>query len=317
MDDEGDIRSIEIVVDSSERLDRFLAINLPQFSRSRLTELIDSGQVEVGGQIQKRSFRVLDGMIVSLTLPEDRPAHDLTPFDMPLEIVYEDDHLLVVNKARGLATHPAPSLKAPSLVNVLLARSQELSSVGKDFRPGIVHRLDKDTTGLLLVAKNDTTHLALAKAIQMREIQREYLAVIAKGFPFEAQPKDGEPHWRRIEAPIARDPKNRLRMAVVQGGKPAITHVAGLANIDAGSLVKCRLETGRTHQIRVHLAAIGFPVIGDPLYAPLHMQTAALQLHAFRLVFTHPVSGETIEVQAQTPADFLSTYGEPAKMRHN
>lgn len=307
MDDEGDVRQIELLVDSPDRLDRFLAIKMPQFSRSRLTELIDDGQVLVDGRVEKRSFRTLPGMVVSLDLPEDRPIHDLTPFEMPLEIAFQDEHLLVVNKPRGLATHPAPSLKAPSLVNVLLARASGLSSVGKSYRPGIIHRLDKETTGLLLVAKDDATHLALAKGIQTREIQREYLAIIARDFPFE---KDS---WRRIDAPIARDPRNRLKMAIVPGGKSAVTHVRGLANVDAGTFVRCRLETGRTHQIRVHLAAIGYPVLGDSLYAPLHMQTAALQLHAFRIAFTHPATGEFLDIEVKTPPDFLV---DP-KMRHN
>ncbi|MEQ1822627.1 MAG: RluA family pseudouridine synthase [Fimbriimonadaceae bacterium] len=288
-------------------MDRFLAIKLPEFSRSRLTELIDSGKVLVDGVAQKRSFRAIPGMTVRLDAPVDRPMHDLTPFEMPLEILFEDEHLLVVNKPRGLATHPAPTLKSPSLVNVLLSRASGLSSIGNSYRPGIIHRLDKETTGLLLVAKDDASHLALAKGIQTREIQREYLAIIARDFPFE---KDS---WRRIEAPIARDPKNRLKMAVIPGGKSALTHVRGLANLDAGTFVRCRLETGRTHQIRVHLAAIGYPVLGDLLYAPQHMHTAPLQLHAFRLVFRHPFSNEELEIEAPTPPDFLA---DP-EMRHN
>jgi len=263
-----------------------------------LTELIDSGQVMVDGVVQKRSFKVLPGMRIDVPEIEDRESHDLTPANIPLEIVYSDEDVMVVNKPRGLATHPAPSLKEPSLVNALLGLGGDLSSAGGDFRPGIVHRLDKETTGAILIAKNDNAHASLAKQIEKRTAGREYLAVIDGDLAV-----DGD--WLRIEAPIGRDPRNRLKMAVVKEGKPATTLVQVLGRCDAGTVVRCRLETGRTHQIRVHLSSIRHAVLGDSLYAGKHLQTAPLQLHAWRIAFDHPVTGARIEVEAKPPEDFL------------
>lgn len=252
----------------------------------------------VDGVVQKRSFKVLPGMRIDVPEIEDRESHDLTPANIPLEIVYSDEDVMVVNKPRGLATHPASSLKEPSLVNALLGLGGELSSAGGDFRPGIVHRLDKETTGAILIAKNDNAHASLAKQIEKRTAGREYLAVIDGDLAV-----DGD--WLRIEAPIGRDPRNRLKMAVVKEGKPATTLVQVLGRCDAGTVVRCRLETGRTHQIRVHLSSIRHAVLGDSLYAGKHLQTAPLQLHAWRIAFDHPVTGARIEVEAKPPEDFL------------
>jgi 23S rRNA pseudouridine1911/1915/1917 synthase len=285
-----------LLADSEERLDRFLARVLPAHSRSKLVRLIGEGEVRVDGKVQKPSFQLAPGMSVELPEPEETPPHDLTPFDMELNVAFEDEHMLVVDKPRGLAVHPASSLKEPSLVNALLARPHSLSSGSEEFRPGIVHRLDKDTTGLLLIAKTDAVHAALAKKIEAREVERRYVAVVA-GMP--------EQERFRIEAPIIRDRTNRQRMAVDAHGKPAITHVSRLKRLDQGTLLAVRLETGRTHQIRVHLRAVGHPVLGDDLYAPREFAQGPLQLHAAHIVFTHPVTGERVELFAPPPEDFL------------
>lgn len=298
MDEQGHLRIL--IADREERLDKFLAGTLTNFSRSKLTEMIDSGLVEVDGQPQKRSFRVAPGMMVQIPEPGPSVAHDLTPAEIPLDILYEDGDLLVVNKPRGLATHPAPSLREASLVNALLAHGTSLSNAGGEYRPGIVHRLDKDTTGAILIAKNDAAHASLAKQIELRTAGREYLAVIDGFLAIEGD-------WLRIEAPIARDPKNRLRMSISKDGKAATTLVQAVGRIDAGMVVRCKLLTGRTHQIRVHLSSINHPVLGDAIYAPKRLQGVPLQLHAWRIAFDHPRTGTRMEVVAPPPPDFLGS----------
>lgn len=268
---------------------------LPEHSRSKLVRLIDEGLVLVNGRPEKSSFKLLEGTVVALDEPSETGAHDLTPADIPLDIVFEDAHLLVVNKPRGLAAHPAISLKEPSLVNALLARPGDLSTAGGDFRPGIVHRLDKDTTGLMVVAKTDAAHVSLAKQIEGKSAERRYFAVCAGDVAQERF---------RIDAPIARDRRNRLKMAVDPLGRPAVTHVLRVARLDPGWLLGIRLETGRTHQIRVHLSSLAMPVLGDAIYAPRAYQSGNLQLHAAYLAFDHPVTAERIECFAAPPEDF-------------
>jgi len=289
------------LTDRSERLDKFLARTFPDHSRTKLARLIEEGLVTVDGKTAKPSHKLEEGMRVELEEPEDKEAHDLTPADIPLDVVYEDDALLVVNKPRGLAAHPAASLKEPSLVNALLARSHGLSQAGGSFRPGIVHRLDKDTTGLMVVAKTDTAHAALAKQIESKSAERRYLAVVAGEL---------ETDRFKIEAPIARDVRNRLKMAVDVKGKPALTHIRRFARVTAGILIGVKLETGRTHQIRVHLSSIGHPVLGDVIYAPKNFQEGPLQLHAAMLAFDHPLTGARIVTYAPPPADFDAGGGE-------
>lgn len=283
------------IADQYERLDKCLARLLPEHSRTKLGKLIDEGGVTVNGKQQKTSFKLTPGDQVEVSgQPEETAVHDLTPVEMDLEILFEDDQLLVVNKPRGLATHPAPTLKEPSLVNALLARGS-LSSGSEPYRPGIVHRLDKETTGLLVVAKNDAAHLKLARQIAGKTAERRYVAVVAGELDTDSF---------KVDAPIARDRHNRLRMAVDAHGKPAVTHVRRIARLPEGTLVAVRLETGRTHQIRVHLRAIGHPVLGDTLYNPQRSELP-LQLHAAALAFDHPVSSKRIHVFKGPPADFL------------
>jgi 23S rRNA pseudouridine1911/1915/1917 synthase len=286
-----------LTADRRERLDRFLARMLPEHSRTKLVKIIDTGEVLVDGETQKSSFMLDIDAQVTLEEPGESAPHDLTPADIALDVRYEDEYLLVVNKPRGLATHPALSLKEPSLVNALLARPHALSSTGESFRPGIVHRLDKETTGLIIIAKTDAAHVSLAKQIEEKTAERRYFAVVGG---------EVERDKFTIDAPIGRDPRNRQKMAVDQRGKHAVTHVLKIARVDAGTLLAVRLETGRTHQIRVHLRAIGNPIVGDAVYATKALSTGPLQLHAAYLRFTHPVSGETIEVFAPAPADFMS-----------
>jgi 23S rRNA pseudouridine1911/1915/1917 synthase len=258
--------------------------------------MIEDGQVLVNGHVEKPSFKLVEGLRVQLEEPTETEAHDLTPAEIPLDVVFEDSFLLVVNTPRGLAAHPAASLKEPSLVNALLARPGDLSTAGGDFRPGIVHRLDKDTTGLMVVAKTDTAHVHLAKQIEGKSAERRYFAVCAGTV---------EQERFRIDAPIARDRRNRLKMAVDPLGKPAVTHILRIARLDSGWLLAVRLETGRTHQIRVHLSSLGMPVLGDVIYAPKAYQSPPLQLHAGYLSFDHPATEKRVECFAAPPEDFF------------
>jgi len=235
-------------------------------------------------------------MRVELDEPSDALPHPLEAADIPLDILYEDDDLLIVDKPRGLASHPATSLKEPSLVNALLARPHSLSEAGGAFRPGIVHRLDKETTGLMVVAKNDFAHVRLARQIASKQAERRYVAVVGGNVETERFV---------IRAPIARDKQNRLKMAVDPNGKDAVTHVKKLARMEQGTVLAVRLETGRTHQIRVHLRAVGLPVLGDTIYAPRELSHGPLQLHACFLALSHPRSGERIAVYSPPPVDFL------------
>jgi 23S rRNA pseudouridine1911/1915/1917 synthase len=282
--------------ESADRIDKYLATLLPEHSRSKLAKLVDDGMVLVHGQPVRSSFKLKVGDVITIPDIPESESHDLTPFPMDLEVLYEDEDLMLINKPRGLASHPATSLKEPSLVNVLLARGGSLSTAGGEFRPGIVHRLDKDTTGVMVIAKKDAAHAHLAGQIEKKSAERRYFAVVA-----------GEVDRERftIDAPMARSKVNRQLMAVDMHGKPAITHVKTVARLVQGTFVACRLETGRTHQIRVHLSALGHPVLGDSLYAPKEWQGMPMQLHAAYMKIAHPVTGEEIEVYCDPPDDFL------------
>ncbi|HEY2889679.1 MAG TPA: RluA family pseudouridine synthase [Dongiaceae bacterium] len=298
--------------DAGERLDRFLARRLAGFSRSRLKNLIEAGQVSAGGAtLSDPSHRVKPGQRYTLILPEvvaARPAGQA----MDLAIVFEDGDLIVVDKPAGMVVHPAPGNPDRTLVNALIAHcGDSLSGIGGEKRPGIVHRLDKDTSGLIVAAKNDATHRALAEDFAARRIERIYQAVVW-GIPL---PREGE-----IEGAIGRHPVDRKRMAVVKrGGKAALTRYRTIRVLGPGaSLVECRLATGRTHQIRVHLAASGHPLLGDPVYGRETAERrarlsaagqAALAgfrrqaLHAGILGFLHPRTGQRLHFESPLPAD--------------
>jgi len=295
-----DSESLFLEVDDADRLDRFLATQFPEFSRTKLADLIESGHVLVNGKLEKPGMKLKPGVMVEVIDMPEPPVHDLTPVDLNLKVLWEDADLLVVDKPRGIPTHPSTSYKGATLVHGLLALSS-LSSGTADYRPGIVHRLDKETTGLLVVAKNDWTHERLAQQIAEKSAERRYVA-IAYGEPEQA-------HFR-VAAPIARDPHSRLHMRCDPRGKPAATEFKKLRYASGGTLVSCKLESGRTHQIRVHLQAVGHPVKGDPLYAKGDWANGPMQLHAALLSFTHPRSGEKIRVFCPPPADFEAVITE-------
>ena len=278
------------------RLDRILAEAMAGHSRSRLVEWIGEKGVQVNDVVVvKANHKCRVGDWVEVAEIPERAAHLLDPHDLPLDIVWEDEHLLVVNKPRGLAVHPAASLKEPSLVNALLARPHALSTVGESWRPGIVHRLDKPTTGLIMVAKTDSAHASLAAQIKDKSAGRRYYAVIKGRLASERM---------EIRLPLARDPKKPTRMTVSEGGREAVSHLKQVRDYGAESLVAVRLETGRTHQIRVHLSAINHPVKGDKIYAEGKWGEGVMMLHAAWLAFDHPATGQRIELFGEPPADF-------------
>jgi len=295
--------------DPGERLDTWLAGALPRLSRTRIARLIQDGHVRINGRVPRKRDQPQAGDVIDVEIPPPDEVR-LQPEPIPLRIVFEDADLLVIDKPAGLVVHPAPGHTSGTLVHAVLHHAGELPGIGGVRRPGIVHRLDKDTSGLMLVAKTDAAHRALSAALKQREIRRTY-RVAAWG------------HLRRatqtIEAPIGRSPSNRKRMAVRAGGRAAVTHVRRLERWQAADLLEARLETGRTHQIRVHLAAIGHPVIGDREYGgsaergisgPTRVwarELAALVprqfLHAAELRFRHPTHGEEMHMSAPLPPD--------------
>ncbi len=291
-----DAREIHLVVDEGgARLDRYLADHAPGQSRSHLHRLIGQGRVTVDGVVQSAaSFRVGKGQRIAVDLPEPA-ALEVLPEAIPLDVLYEDDDLLVVNKAPGMVVHPAPGHRSGTLVAAILGRGVVLSGIGGVARPGIVHRIDKDTSGVLVIAKNDLAHAGLAEQFREHSMERVYEAIV-----------HGAPGADKgtVDAPIGRDPRDRLRMAVVpeQLGRHAVTHFVVRERLGAYSHLDLRLETGRTHQIRVHMAYIGHPVAGDPVYArrnPLALPGQAL--HARSLGFAHPRTGLRMTFAAPLP----------------
>lgn len=281
---------------AGERLDRVVAGALVDLSRARLQALIAQGKVAVDGQVAKASSRLKAGQRVTVEVPPAEPAMALAE-DLPVAIVYQDADLLVVDKPAGMATHPAPGTARGTLVNALLAKVHDLSGIGGELRPGIVHRLDKDTSGLLVVAKHDRAHRALQAQIQARTAERRYQALVWGRL---AQ------HQGVVDAPIARHPKDRIKMAVVAGGRHARTHYRVIEEFKDASLLELKLETGRTHQIRVHMAHIGHPVIGDPVYGkePGPMRLSGQLLHAWHLSVDQPTTGERLTFEAPLPPEF-------------
>lgn len=286
-----------------ERLDRLLTGELKDYSRSFLQKIMKDGHVLLNGEAVKPSVKVSDGDVVTFQIPE-KVIPDILPEDIPLDILYEDEDVLVVNKPKNMVVHPAPGHYSGTLVNAVLYHcGDSLSGINGVLRPGIVHRIDKDTTGSVIICKNDMAHRSIAQQLKDHTITRRYRAICCGVLN-----KDDIV----INKPIGRDPQNRLKMAVVNGGKHAVTHVHVLERFRDYTYVECRLETGRTHQIRVHMASVGHPLLGDELYAgsrkaPFHTQGQCL--HAMVLGFTHPRTGEYIETTAPLPEYFAHLLG--------
>lgn len=287
--------------DAGQRLDLYLAGNLEDISRSRVQKLIEDGMLSVNeNPCYDKNHRLQTGEFVKLILPPPEPAVP-GPEKIRLDILFEDKDLVVINKPRGMVVHPAPGHSSGTLVNALLAHCDDLSGIGGVMRPGIVHRLDKDTSGLLLVAKNDVSHRFLSSQLKSRTLKREYIALVHGRV---------EPFKGKINAAVGRHPVHRKKMAVLAGGREAITRYRVLKCHRHYSLLKLQLETGRTHQIRVHLSYIGFPVVGDSLYSPHTVADLPPELrlvhalHAYRLNFIHPASGEQVGFTAPLPPDY-------------
>jgi len=288
------VKTLELTADRpGERLDVFLSRAVAGLSRSRARRLIDDRLVTVDGAPERPSYRLPGGARVTATLP---PAGEAGPEAerIPLTIVYQDEDVIVVDKAAGLTVHPAPGHATGTLVNALLALVPELAEVGERLRPGIVHRLDRDTSGLLVVARNERARADLVRQLKQREVSKTYLALV-RGVP--------KPPQGTIEAPIGRHPRNRKKMAVVAGGREAETRYRLREEIDGMSLLEVEPVTGRTHQIRVHLAATGHPVIGDAVYGKRSEIAGRQFLHAWRLAFDLPSSGRRVEFESPLPAD--------------
>ena len=280
-----------------QRLDKFLAYRCPDLSRSRIQNLIDSGQVKLTISSPKRSTRLKRGETVVLTIQPPKDTH-IIPQDIPLEIKYQDEDILVLEKPSGLVVHPAAGNPDKTMVNGLLALCSDLRGVGGILRPGIVHRLDKDTSGLIVVAKNDKAHAALSSQFKDRLVKKSYIALV------QGHMKDRE---AIIDAKIGRDPSNRKRMAVVDNGKDARTRYKVVTEFAPYTLLDVQPQTGRTHQIRVHFSALGNPLVGDTLYGRSHPLLNRHFLHATLLGFRLPVSGTYVEFQSQLPLE-LQTF---------
>lgn len=269
---------------------------LLDITRSNMQKLLEEGRAVRGQKVIKSNYRVKAGEKILVNLPEPQPL-DVQPEDIPLDIIYEDDDVVVVNKARGMVVHPAAGNYNGTLVNALLYHCKNLSGINGVIRPGIVHRLDKDTSGIMICAKNDSAHLSLSEQIQSKTAQRTYLAVVRGNVKNDSG---------IIETQIARDKNDRKKMAVVtEGGRQAITEYEVAERFGKYTVVKCRLKTGRTHQIRVHMEYLGYPLVGDPKYSPMKTPFAinGQALHSLTLSFTHPRTGERLTFEAPLPED--------------
>lgn len=287
--------------EAGERLDKLASALMPDQSRSYLQKLLKEGQILLNDSPARASVRVKEGDALHIVLPEDVPL-DVQPQEIPLSILYEDDDVLVVDKPKGMVVHPAAGHSSGTLVNAVLWHCHgQLSGINGVLRPGIVHRIDRDTTGSVIICKNDRAHQSIAAQLKEHSVTRRYYAICFGVLPNEDY---------TIDRPIGRDPKDRKKMAVVREGqgKRAVTHVTVLERFSGFTYVECRLETGRTHQIRVHLASIGHPLLGDTVYAGTrkspfsHLEGQCL--HAGVLGFIHPSTGEYIETKAPLPAYF-------------
>ena len=292
--------------DKGARIDKFISDNVEELTRSAVQGLMEKGKILVSGKSVSKNYKLRDGDTVEVEIPEPEPM-DAIPEDIPLDIVYEDSDLLVVNKPKGMVVHPAHGNHSGTLVNALLHHcGDSLSGINGVIRPGIVHRIDKNTSGLLIVAKNDAAHLHLAEQIKVHSFTREYEAV-ASGYFKETE--------GTIDAPIGRHKTDRKKMCVTtENSRNAVTHYSVIRQYGGYAHVRLRLETGRTHQIRVHLAYIGHPVLGDDVYGKAYKGIEGQCLHARKIGFIHPTTGEYMEFTSELPDYFVSILNKLEKM---
>ncbi len=292
--------------DKGARIDKFISDNVEELTRSAVQGLMEKGKILVCGKSVSKNYKLRDGDTVEVEIPEPEPM-DALPEDIPLDIVYEDSDLLVVNKPKGMVVHPAHGNHSGTLVNALLHHcGDSLSGINGVIRPGIVHRIDKNTSGLLIVAKNDAAHLHLAEQIKVHSFTREYEAV-ASGYFKETE--------GTIDAPIGRHKTDRKKMCVtMENSRNAVTHYSVIRQYGGYAHVRLRLETGRTHQIRVHLAYIGHPVLGDDVYGKAYKGIEGQCLHARKIGFIHPTTGEYMEFTSELPDYFVSILNKLEKM---
>ncbi len=291
-----EIRDFEIIPeDENLRLDKYLAEVNDDLSRTYIKQLIDDGRVKVNGQVEKASYKLKPGDQLLLQIPEATEL-EVKAEAIPLDILYEDQDIIVINKSWDMVVHPAPGNESGTLVNALLYHCENLSGINGVIRPGVVHRLDKDTSGVLVVAKSDSAHRSLVDQFKGREVEKFYLTLIKGYLPYETG---------TVDAPIGRDPRDRKKMAVVkEHSKPAVTHFTVLERFRDYTWVQVKLETGRTHQIRVHFSYMGYPVVGDDKYG--HKETLAVErqmLHAYQLTIKHPTNGEQMVFTAPIHQD--------------
>ena len=282
-------------LEKNERIDKYLSSKLDDsFSRAKIQKLIDEELILVNDKVIKSSYKVSNGDVILITDKEEDMS--VKPEKMDIDIVYEDDDVMVINKKSGVVVHPAPGNYSGTLVNGLMYLSKDLSHVNGEFRPGIVHRIDKDTSGLLIVAKNDKAHRILAEELKEKKVKRKYIALVSGVINHDL----GE-----IDAPIGRDPSDRKKMCVTStNSKDAITHFRVLERYKNASLIECELETGRTHQIRVHMKYINHPVINDPVYGKNNHGEFGQLLHAKEITFTHPTTKEVMTFSCEVPEEF-------------
>ena len=279
--------------DSGKRIDKYLNENT-EYTRSKIQKMIENGNILVNDVKVKDSYKVKENDYITIEALEE--TTDILPENIPLDIYYEDDDLIVVNKPSGMVVHPAPGNYTGTLVNALIYHTNNLSKVNTNIRPGIVHRIDADTSGLLLVAKNDKAHNILAEAIQKKEVVREYIALV-EGIIME--------DTATIDAPIGRDKKDRKKMTVTsENSKDAVTHIRVLERYKDSTLIRCKLETGRTHQIRVHAKYIGYPVYNDPVYSNKSTDDFGQFLHSYSMEFIHPITKEKMYFKRDVPKYF-------------
>lgn len=288
---------VTTVEHENQRLDAFVANQISEISRTRATELVRDGLVLVNGEVKKAKYKPQVEDMIEVSIPSVQEL-EIVAEDLQLDIVYEDPSVAVVNKPSGMVVHPSFGHSSGTLVNGLMHAIKDLSGINSEKRPGIVHRIDKDTSGLLMVAKNDQAHDSLSEQLQIKAVTREYIALVHGIIDHERG---------KIDAPIGRDPKDRIRYEVVRNGKDSVTHFEVIKRFAEYTLIKCRLETGRTHQIRVHLRYIGHPIVGDPLYGPrkTHKSDFGQFLHAKTIGFDHPVTGEYLSFEAKLPMEFM------------